>query len=265
LGAVTAGLAAAVAPLAAAFPHGLHLFWHQVGDGLWLRGLGPAHRAALAWSAGLLAWLAWHAARALARTLAEQRRHRLLVDVLAERDPEHDAYLLPGEEPVAYCVPGLRARIVLSRGARARLGAAELDAVLAHERAHARGRHDLVLLPFVALAHAFPWLPAARAAREAVPVLLEMLADDRARRVHGDRVLARAIVEMVAPSPGPSSGPATPGLADTGVAWRVRRLLEHTPGHPWAPTAAYGAAAVLGGCALSLLSAPVFCGLLWPG
>ncbi|WP_157244363.1 M56 family metallopeptidase [Nonomuraea typhae] len=258
LGAVGVGLVAAVAPLAAAFPHGMHTFLHQVLDGRALDGLGPAHSLALAWSAGLLAWLAACTIRTAVRTVAEQRRQRTLVDVLADGHGD-DVYVLPGAEPVAYCVPGRRARIVLSRGALDLLDQTELDAVLAHERAHARGRHDLSLMPFVALARAFPWLPAARIARRAVPVLLEMIADDRARRVSGDTALARAIVLMSATTP-----EAAFGLAEEGVVHRVERLLSRGRAGRWTPAAAYAAAVALLSGPLAVLVAPVVCGMFWP-
>ena len=74
----------------------------------------------------------------------------------------------------------------------------------------------VALLPFVVLAHAFPWPPAARTARETVAVLLEMIADDHACRAHGTLPLARALVRMAAGEPGP---------AGAGVVERLRRLL----------------------------------------
>ncbi|MBB5082454.1 M56 family metallopeptidase [Nonomuraea endophytica] len=278
LGAVGVGLVAAVAPLAAAFPHGMHTFGHQVVDGRGLAGLGPGHNLALAWSAALIAWLVAHTARTAVRTVARQRRQRTLVDILADRIDERDmgvpvdgrgvglpidreVYVLPGAEPVAYCVPGWRSRVVLSRGALDLLNPAELRAVLAHERAHARGRHDLFLMPFAALAAAFPWLPVVKAARQAVPVLLEMLADDRARQVSGDRTLARAIVLMAAPK-----GPEVAfGLADEGVVQRVERLLGTSRGRRWVPAAVYTAALALMSGPLAVLVAPVACVTFWPG
>ncbi|MFI6295608.1 M56 family metallopeptidase [Nonomuraea sp. NPDC050790] len=286
LGAVGVGLVAAVAPLAAAFPHGMHTFGHQVADGRGLAGLGPVHSLALAWSAALIAWLVAHTARTALRTVARQRRQRTLVDVLADRIDEHEmgllpdresalpperggdrargvardrgegVYVLPGAEPVAYCVPGWRSRVVLSRGALELLDPAELRAVLAHERAHARGRHDLFLMPFQGLAAAFPWLPVVKAARRAVPVLLEMLADDRARQVSGDRTLARAIVLMAAPK-----GPGF-GLADEGAVQRVERLLGTSRGGRWVPAAVYAAALALMSGPVAIMIAPVVCGVM---
>src|SRR5262249_31453431 len=80
--------------------------------------------------------------------------------------------------------------IVISAGALNLLDTDELAAVLAHERAHLRARHDLVLLPFTALLRAFRWSATARAANAEVALLVEMLADDRARRRRPARELA---------------------------------------------------------------------------
>ncbi|GLW11582.1 hypothetical protein Misp01_67100 [Microtetraspora sp. NBRC 13810] len=258
LGAVGVGLVAAVAPLAAVFPHGVHSLAGQFAAGRGLEGLGVVHVAALAWSLALTTWLVMHTARVTVRTVAQQRRQRLLVDLLAPYSAAHDAYVLPGAQPLAYCVPGRRARIVLSQGALDLLDPAELDAVLAHERAHARGHHALLLLPFLALHNAFPWLPVARGARRTVPVLLEMLADDRARRARGEWPLAQALVRMAtAPHDGAAGALA---MADTAVPQRVERLIgggarsSRTLGVP-----AYAMAALLIAGPLGVLLAPLVC------
>ncbi|MEU4575584.1 M56 family metallopeptidase [Nonomuraea sp. NPDC023979] len=257
LGAIGLGLVAAVAPSAAVFPHGVHTLVGRIAGGHGLAGLGPAHLVALAWSAGLTAWLVVHTARVAAGTLRERRRRRLLIDVVADHSPEHDAYILPASGRVAYCVPGRRRRIVLSQGALDALSAQELAAVLGHERAHARGHHDLALLPFVALARAFPWLPAARTARRAVAVLLEMVADDHARRAHGGLPLAGALVRMTAGGPGPQA--STPALAEQGVVERLQRLLTERERPRWAPAAACSTAGLLLSGPLAVLVAPLVC------
>src|SRR5439155_955967 len=78
--------------------------------------------------------------------LLARRRHRVLLSLLAHGDPKvPGALVVDSPAAAAYCVPGLRSRIVISAGALALLDAAELAAVLAHERAHVRARHDLVL------------------------------------------------------------------------------------------------------------------------
>src|SRR6185437_1439199 len=82
-------------------------------------------------------------------------------------------HLLDHPAAVAYCLPGLRPRIVVSRGVLQTLDTDELAAVIAHERAHARGHHDLVVQPFVAWRQTFPFLRAADTALAAVDLLVE--------------------------------------------------------------------------------------------
>jgi len=67
---------------------------------------------------------------------------------------------------------------VLSVGVLDVLAPAELHAVLAHERAHLRERHDLVVLPFVAWGATAPFVRGMRSAQLAVAALIEMRADD---------------------------------------------------------------------------------------
>ncbi|GAA4556978.1 M56 family metallopeptidase [Planotetraspora kaengkrachanensis] len=264
LGAVGIGLVAAVGPLAAIFPHGMHVLARQLLDGNGLHGLGPGHMAALAWSAGLIVWLVAHTIRMTAKVVREQRRLRLMVDVVGEHSAELDAYVLPDSRPVAYCVPGRRARVVLSQGTLDLLDERQLGAVLAHERAHARGHHDLVLLPFLAFARAFPWLPAAKIARRAVPLLLEMLADDRAKRRHGEAILAETLVRMATAISGQVTAGA-PALAEVGALDRVERLLRRHPhGARWAPLVVYPAAGMLVSGPLAVLMAPLLCLTVWP-
>ncbi|WP_433498799.1 M56 family metallopeptidase [Sphaerimonospora sp. CA-214678] len=181
---------------------------------------------------------------------------------MADHVSEHDAYVLPNPRPVAYCVPSRRARVVLSQGTLHVLDERQLKAVVEHERAHAAGRHDLVLLPFVACARAFPWLPWARLAHQAVAALLEMLADDRARRRYGATVLAQALVTMAVSATG-ERGVAAPALADVGVVERLERLVRPPRRRPWAPVLACLASALLLSGPVAVLVAPVLCLALW--
>ncbi len=57
--------------------------------------------------------------------------------------------------------------------------------MLAHERAHLRARHDLVLIPFTSLRRTFPRSAVITQAYRTVALLVEMMADDRALRVRG--------------------------------------------------------------------------------
>ncbi len=178
------------------------------------------------------------------RTLRDRRRHRDLVDLVATRNPLLKGIDVVGHDlPVAYCLPGLRPRVVVSSGALRALSSDEVDAVLAHEQAHLDQRHDLVVLPFIALDGTFPALPALRTAAGEVELLVEMLADDRAARSHDRATLARALYKI-----GCGAVPAG-GLAAGGpqVLLRASRLLDPPPPLPSgrAGLAVLAAAAVL--------------------
>ena len=188
--------------------------------------LGAAARlAVLAASAALLALLCWVLVAASAAVIVARRRHRALLSLLAHGDPKvPGALVVDHPAAAAYCVPGLRSRIVFSAGTLDLLDQAELAAVLAHERAHLRARHDLVLLPFCALARAFPRARLVRRAGAAVALLVEMLADDQALRQRPARELATALLRV-----GVSGAGQTPwgalAAADDEVVARVTRLL----------------------------------------
>ena len=215
-----------------------------------LAPLGDTHRDALrhASDAGVLTWVAAGLALLLllrlltvlltstARTLAARRRNRLLVDLVGERNLLlKGASVVDHDLPLAYCLPGLRPRLVLSRGVLSLLSYDELRAVVAHERAHLAQRHDLVVLPFVALGATFPALPAVSTARASVALLIELLADDRAARRHDRAHLASALWKI-----GTGQAPAGAlGAAGDHVLLRARRLLE-----PPAPLPRHQAVAV---------------------
>jgi hypothetical protein len=189
--------------------------------------------ACLALAVALLALLCWVLAAACAAVLRTRRRHRALLALLARGDPKAPgALVLDYPAAAAYCLPGLRSRIVISAGTLDLLDQAELAAVLAHERAHIRERHDLVLLPFTALCRAFPRAGVAFRAQHAVALLVEMLADDRARRARPARELATALMRFgVAGATAPPSGAlaAVQASRQGDVTARVTRLLEPQP------------------------------------
>ena len=203
-------------------------------------GIGPVRLACLAAGMLLLAVLCWILLAASASVLRARQRQRELLTLLAHGDPKvPGALVVDHPAAAAYCLPGLRPEIVISAGALDLLGAEELAAVLAHERAHLRERHDLVLLPFLALLRAFSWAGVANRAYWAVGLLLEMHADDRVLRQLPARKLATALLRDGAAGGGgvPAGALAVAGAADEcEVAARVIRLLRPVPGLSGAAT-----------------------------
>ena len=212
--------------------------------------------------AALLALLCWVLLAASTTVLLARRRHRTLLSLLAHGDPKvPGALVVDSPAAAAYCVPGLRSRIVVSAGTLALLDAAELAAVLAHERAHLRARHDLVLLPFCALGQAFPRSRLVRQAHATVALLVEMLADDRALRHRPARELATALLRVGASGVGraPSGALAAIPTPDGETVARVTRLLAPAPRLP-APALAlvWSAAAALVAAPVALLLLPLW-------
>ncbi|WP_020577721.1 M56 family metallopeptidase [Actinopolymorpha alba] len=194
--------------------------------------------------------LVWAWAKVAIRTRSRRRRHRALVDLLARPDRElaRGDLTVPGirilaeQTPFAYCLPGVRdSRVVVSSGALDQLDSDELAAVLTHELAHLRARHDLVLEAFIALREAFPRFVRSRTTLEQSRLLIEMLADDAARRRVGAPPVARALVTLAATS-APTGGLAAGGH---GTLARVRRMAEPAGSHRLLAAATYLAAAAL--------------------
>lgn len=208
-------------------PRAAMVLWQSVALAAVLAALGAGLSLA---TSGLVAgngrrWTGWYVVAALAllvtlvvlarlllsahlvgsRLRALRRRHRRLIDLLAERPEDHRGRLrvVPGETPMAYCLPGVgRARVVFSDAAYRSLDERERGAVVAHERAHLRARHDLVLEAFTTLHHAFPGVVSSQGALTEVGLLVEVLADRAARTSYGSACVLRALQRLLdAPTP----------------------------------------------------------------
>jgi Zn-dependent protease with chaperone function len=168
---------------------------------------------------------------AFAAAIGARRRQRALLALLAHGDPKAPgALVIDYPDAAAYCLPGIRSQIVISAGTLDLLAPAELAAVLAHERAHVRARHDLVLIPFTSLRRAFPRSRVITQAHQSVALLVEMMADDRALRVRGlvARELATALLRF-----GTAETRCAPAgalaVAEGELTARVNRLLAPPP------------------------------------
>jgi Zn-dependent protease with chaperone function len=187
--------------------------------------------------------------------IANRRRrahHRMVVDLVGvghdaaraqpcTRTHSRDLRVLDVAEPIAYCLPGVRSRVVVSEGTLTQLNNDEVSAILTHERAHLRARHDLVLEAFTAVHAAFPRLVRSSNALGAVQLLVELLADDAAVRAAGRTPLARALVACAAGRA--PSGALAAGGPSTVV--RVRRLSGRGNSAMLSAAAYLAAAAVL--------------------
>ncbi|BFU44477.1 M56 family metallopeptidase [Krasilnikovia sp. MM14-A1004] len=189
---------------------------------------------ALAVAAVIVLRLLGSLAGVMYRSRARRARHRLLVDLLdrAEQHGDLDVRglrVLDGELPFAYCVPGRSPRVVLSGGALKLLGAPEVAAVLAHEQAHLRHRHDLVLESFTAFYRAVPRPLRSRAPLDAVHMLLEMAADDAARRRCGAVPVRAALARLSEAPPAPADAAGQPGMPAVEGRRRWDRLAAPLP------------------------------------
>lgn len=156
----------------------------------------------------LVAWLCLGAAGigaslilANAEPLSLSRQARLgALAPLATARLQHNGYTLvhfDSPEPIALAGCSAAREIFLSSELTRTLSGPELDAVIAHEKAHLRQRHGLILRIAEINAACLP--RAARVGREfkrATRLLVELIADDSAAREVGPARYANTLVRM---------------------------------------------------------------------
>ncbi|MTD16456.1 M48 family metalloprotease [Nakamurella sp. YIM 132087] len=245
-------LAAGLSLVGAGFVIAVERLGHNIVTGVWQFGLDALDGRPLAGMTGrgiMAGTLATAVAVVLFGTLlrslvlAQRRRraHRMLLDLLTGEQPGAGeggtarggdvlagVRILDHAGPVAYTLPGWHSRVVLTAGLVDLLDPDELAAVVAHERAHVRSRHDLLVLPFQAWSTVLGWLPGVRQAAASVAELTEMLADDWAVRQTSAPALTRALAKVAlagVPQQG-AGGAITPAVAGRAVAGRVERLRQ---------------------------------------
>ncbi|NHN57216.1 M56 family metallopeptidase [Calidifontibacter sp. DB0510] len=178
---------------------------------------------AFAVTALVLGRLLLHAHRtgmALRRT---RRNHAELLDILGQEN-DRQVRVIEHPTPTAYCIPGRHERVVLTDSTLAQLSATQVEAVLAHERAHLRWRHDLVLEYFTVLHTVVPrWLRSDAGLVE-VRLLIELMADRRAAQLVGAVPVAGALVALA----DGSTPPAALGAGE-GASARLAQLAQTRP------------------------------------
>ncbi|MBV9023400.1 MAG: M56 family metallopeptidase [Streptomycetaceae bacterium] len=155
----------------------------------------------------------------LLRAADTAERHGGAGDLTVLPDPGADAYALPG-------LPGRPGRVVVTAGMLRGLNAREREVLLAHERAHLKCRHHILII-LTDLASCLD--PALRGLRKPLAFHLERWADESAAQTVGDRRLTAQAIGRAALAA--SAAPALPRpamalAASTGpVPRRVAALL----------------------------------------
>lgn len=158
--------------------------------------------------------------------------------------------VLDDDTPQAFALPGAPGRIVVSRGMLRCLGDGEREALLAHERAHLRGRHHLFQTVWRLTAAVNPLL---RPLADTGCFVLERWADEEAAaRIGSRRVVARAVGQAALASVGVARPPALSAVGGA-VPQRVQALLAPPPPQRTLPFVA--GALLLTVCCASLANA----------
>jgi Zn-dependent protease with chaperone function len=201
----------------------------------------------------LAARLTWSAVR-VGRVMGERRRdHRALLSVVGRYRQDLGVTVVSHDRPAAYVVGGRVGRVVVTTAAIEQLSPTQLAAVVAHERAHAAGRHQLLVDAVRLLVLLAPTVVVFELAFTQVSRLVEIRADDVAAAEHGRLELARAIVAC-AQATGDREPKLAGALAASGgdALERLNRLL--TPPRPLRPMmVGAGGAGLLGLTAMPLL------------
>lgn len=204
--------------------------------------------AALCGAAGREALALWRAHRALRRLGP------------SASDLARGVALIHSSAPFSYTAGLLRPRVLVSTALAGALPPPLLEAVVEHERAHARRRDPL--LRFAARLLSWAHLPAPRRALLAELALAsEHACDAEAARRVGDRLLvAEAIlaVERLVGAGVPVEVAALPAFGGSPVAERVRELLAPEPTPPRRASArTLASVGALGGLAALALADPL--------
>ncbi|MFJ3660035.1 M56 family metallopeptidase [Streptomyces sp. NPDC090119] len=161
----------------------------------WATGLTLLLAAGAAWTAAVLAgrFRAVHQTRVATRDRLRDRAPELPGGLPAANGP---LLVLEDEYPDAWWLPGSPSQLVVTTGAMHRLTDRQLDAVLTHERGHARARHDWLLHLSAAFAEGFPRVPLFTHFCAQTHRLVELAADDTAARRCGHVTTALALIEL---------------------------------------------------------------------
>ena len=167
-------------------------------------------------------------------TRRQALRHARTARLVGRPEPALGAVLLEHSQPAAYCVAGRHPTVILTTGALQALAPGQLEAVLAHERAHLAWRHHRLLAMARISRRALPFLPLMRDTEAQVQRLVELHADDAAVRARDPGSLATALVVLATAVSAPTSASAAaadpaPVLAAAGRAPVLAAVTNPAP------------------------------------
>ncbi len=152
----------------------------------------------------------------------EALRHAQTARLVGHPNPALGAVLVDHLQPAAYCVAGPHPTVILTTGAMQALDRDQLDAVVAHERAHLAGHHHWLLAIAKIGRQVLPFIPLMRDADTQIARLVELHADDAATGTRDPGPLATALVVLATAA---SPAPALAAAAIDAVQ-RIHRLLS---------------------------------------
>ena len=148
-------------------------------------------------------------------------QHAQAAWLVGRPQPDLGVLLVDHAQPAAYCVAGPHPTVIMTTGALRALDPDQVDAVLAHERAHLARHHHRFLAVARIGRQMFPFIPLMRDTAAQMARLVEMDADDAAASGRDTRTLATALVVLATPA---SPVPALAASA-TDTVQRIQRLL----------------------------------------
>lgn len=164
-------------------------------------------------------------------------------------------HIVPADAPVAFSQTGKHGGVVVTTGMLGVLVPQERAALLAHERAHLRHRHDR----FLVIGSLVDGVPLFRSAVPALRHALERWADEEAATSVGDRATVASAVARAALARhdlGSDGAPLVLSITGANVPWRVEALLAPPIGGPmlWCSSGlgAFGALSVVGAAAVQV-------------
>lgn len=197
----------------------------------------------------------WRTGRGALRMRARSHRHARMARVIGHCMPGSDTVVVDTTDRIAYCVAGRPNTIVVTTGALAVLTPDQLQAVLAHERAHLTGRHHLVLAAVRGMAAALPRMRLFDEGAADIARLLEMCADDTAARRHGRRALLGGLLALTGTQPAPAGAL---GAGGHDVVVRANRLTVSI-----SPVTHLRSRALLSVTTIAIAAIPITFGVLW--